>query len=200
MIAPDLATLLCFIFTDANIARNALKKALREATDNSFNRITVDGCMSTNDSVILLANAAAGNRLISGGKDLQAFAQVLQAVCQYLAILVVHDAEGATKFIRINVKGAATEKEAKGIALSIANSALVKTAAFASSANIKGRIVAACGASSAKIDESALKIKYLPLHKKDIAIKVSVGRGKGSAVIYTSDLSYEYVKINAEYN
>ena len=200
MISPNLATLLCFIFTDADIAQAALKKALRQAVDQSFNRITVDGCMSTNDSVMLLANAAAGNRLVSAGRDLKIFSRALAEVCRNLALAVVRDAEGATKFIRICVNGAAGEKEAKTVALQIANSALVKTAAFASSANIVGRIIAACGASGARIDEAALKVKYSLLHKRDIDIEVTVGSGRGAAVIYTSDLSYEYVKINAEYN
>jgi glutamate N-acetyltransferase/amino-acid N-acetyltransferase len=200
MIAPHMATMLVFILTDAVISQEALSGALKMAVDDSFNCITVDGCMSTNDTVILLANQAAGNEAVNSGKPFALFAKALTAVCLDLAKLVVRDGEGATKFIRIKVSQAQSRREAKKIALQIANSNLFKTAMFASSENVRGRIVASVGASGVRVKENKLKIKYSPLGKKEVDIDVSVGRGKESAVMYTSDLSYEYVKINAEYN
>ena len=200
MIAPNLATMLVFIFTDADISSGALKKALKIAAASSFNCITVDGCMSTNDMVILLANAEAKNKLIDTGKNFSVFSKALNTLCLKLAKMIVQDAEGATKFIQIKVENAKTSKEAKQVALSIANSNLFKTAIFASSKNILGRTVAAVGASGVDIKERGLKIKYSPLKKKEVSINISLGRGKHSVIVYTSDLTYEYVKINAEYN
>jgi len=200
MIAPNMATLLCFIFTDANITQSALDKALEIAVDNSFNRITVDGCMSTNDSVMTLANGEACNKLIDSGNNFIAFVKALELACLELAKMVVKDAEGATKFIQVKVSGAKNFKEAKTVALSIANSNLFKTAMFASSTNVLGRIVAAVGASGVDVKEKDLKISHGSLKKKEILLSVSLNRGQSQAVIYTSDLSYEYVKINAEYN
>jgi len=130
MIAPNMATLLCFIMTDANISKEALNQALKEAVNNSFNCITVDGCMSTNDTVMLLANGAAANTLIKGGRDLDLFREGLAKVCLELAKMIVRDAEGASKFIRIRVEGAKSVDAAKKVALSIANSNLFKTAVY----------------------------------------------------------------------
>ena len=207
MIAPDLvgakpacATMLVFIFTDAVITQRALDRAMDISVENSFNCITVDGCMSTNDTVILLANKAAENEPIDLGKNFGAFSKALNIVCLELAKMVVRDGEGATKFIRIKVDGARNYMEAKKIALNIANSSLFKTAMYASSPNIVGRIVASVGAAGIAIKEADLKIKYTLLKKADVDIEVSVGNGKSSALIYTSDLTHEYVKINAEYN
>jgi glutamate N-acetyltransferase/amino-acid N-acetyltransferase len=200
MIAPDIATLLCFIFTDANISKGAIKKALKIAVADSFNCITVDGCMSTNDMLILLANGAAGNSLIESGKNFSAFSEALNTVCLGLAKMVVQDAEGATKFIQIKVEKAANIAQAKHVALAIANYALFKAAMFASSKNIIGRTVAAIGASGVDVKEKDLKIRHSHLKKAAVSLKVSLGKGAASATIYTSDLSYEYVKINAEYN
>ncbi|MDD5432620.1 MAG: bifunctional glutamate N-acetyltransferase/amino-acid acetyltransferase ArgJ [Candidatus Omnitrophica bacterium] len=200
MISPNMATMLCFIFTDANIKQGALNAALKLAVDNSFNCITVDGCMSTNDSVMVLANGEAGNAEINGGENLKLFTKALSTVCLELAKMVVKDGEGATKFIQINVNKAQSVSEARSVAINIANSPLFKTAMFASSPNILGRIVAAVGASGAGVVEDKLEIKYSPLKKKEIRIDVILNKGKNSATVYTSDLSYEYVKINAEYN
>lgn len=207
MIAPDLAsgkpacaTMLVFIFTDAVITQRALGRALEISVVNSFNSITVDGCMSTNDTVIVLANKAAGNGAIGLERYFDSFSKALSLVCLELAKMIVRDGEGATKFIRIKVAGARNYMEAKKIALNIANSSLFKTAMYASSPNIAGRIVASVGAAGIAIKEKDLKIKYTPLNKKDVDIDVSVGRGKAGAVIYTSDLTPEYVKINAQYN
>lgn len=199
MIAPDMATMLAFIFTDANITRAALNKALKTAVGNSFNCITVDGCMSTNDSVIVLANGEAKNNTIIKGKRYDAFLLALNTVCLNLAKKIVDDAEGATKFIEIKVDNAKSCEEAKRAALSIANSNLFKTAVFGENPNF-GRIVAAVGACGIDVKEKDLKIKVSPLNKKNINVVVSLNKGNSKAVIYTSDLTPEYIKINAEYN
>ncbi len=199
MIAPNMATMLAFVLTDANITQKALDKALGKAVDNSFNCITVDGCMSTNDSVMLLANSAAGNRLIDADKGIHLFAQALQIVCLELAKMIVKDAEGASKFIEIKVDQAKTFYEARKIALSIANSNLFKAAIFGENPNF-GRIVAGVGASGVDVREKDLKMKVSPLNKKEIKVNISINRGKASATVYTSDLTPEYIKINAAYN
>jgi glutamate N-acetyltransferase/amino-acid N-acetyltransferase len=200
MIAPQMATMLAFIFTDAKITRRALSAALNSAVGNSFNCITVDGCMSTNDSVMLLANAQAANPLIAGGRSLELFTQGLNTVCLELAKMIVKDAEGATKFIRIQVKGAKSHEQAKRAALAIANSNLFKTAMFASSPNFLGRVVAAVGASGSNVKEEELKIKCSSLPSKEIELAVYLGKGRATATVYTSDLTCEYIKINAHYN
>lgn len=200
MIAPNMATMLCFIFTDANITQRALDLALTGAVAGSFNCITVDGCMSTSDSVMLLANGKAGNKLIDRGSDFTEFCAAINLVCLELAKMIVKDAEGATKFVRIHVKESRTYLEAKKIALSIANSNLFKTAIYASSLNVLGRIVASAGSAGVDLKEEDLKIEFSDLKKKNIDIEVSLLRGKSEAVIYTSDLTHEYIKINAEYN
>ncbi len=200
MIAPNMATMLVFILTDAHISRQALERSLSMAVDNTFNCITVDGCMSTNDTVILMANNQAGNKLIDLEKNFNIFSQGLDKICLELAKMVVSDGEGATKLIRLKVSAAKSYAEAKSIALAIANSNLFKTAMYASSTNILGRIVASVGSVGVDIKEEKLKIKYSSLVKKEVDIEVSLGRGNSSAVVYTSDLTHEYVKINAEYN
>lgn len=200
MISPRMATLLCFIFTDANITQAGLKRSLNEAVEYSFNRITVDGCMSTNDTVIALANKMAANSLIDSGANFAIFTSALKTVCLELAKMMVRDGEGATKLITIKVSQAKTAGEAKKIALAIANSNLFKTAIYAASKNIIGRIVAAVGQAGFKLKEEKLKIKYTDLKKKEVSVEVAVGRGKRSSVVYASDLTPEYVKINAQYN
>ncbi len=199
MIAPNMATLLVFIFSDANITKAAMGKALKYAVDNSFNCITVDGCMSTNDTVIALANGMAGNILIKESKNFVLFLKVLETVCLSLAQMVVRDAEGATKFIRIKVVKAKNKQEAKLAALAIANSNLFKTAVYGENPNF-GRIVSAVGACGIEVKEKDLKIKVGTLKKKEVNIEVSLGRGKSAVTVYTSDLTPEYIKINAEYN
>ncbi len=199
MIAPDLATMLCFILTDANITQNALNKALKIAVENSFNCITVDGCMSTNDSVMALTNGAARNTLIDTNKNFYSFTRALNIVCLELAKMIVRDAEGATKFIRIKIDKARNFAEARRIALSIANSSLFKSAIYGENPNF-GRIVAAVGASGVEVKEKDIKFKVSPLNKKEINVDVSIGRGHARAIVYTSDLTPQYIKINAEYN
>lgn len=199
MISPDMATLLVFILTDFDLSRPLLRNALKEAVDGSFNCITVDGCMSTNDSVILLANGAASGKRPSGKEGLKLFSKALNLLSLELAKMIVKDAEGATKFIEIKVAGAKDFNQARRAALSIANSSLFKTAVYGENPNF-GRIAAAVGASGVKASEKHLEIKVSPLRKKDITVNVALGAGKANAVVYTSDLTPEYIKINAEYN
>ena len=201
MIEPNMATMLGFVTTDANISLKMLKLALSRATDKSFNSITVDGCMSTNDMVTIHANGLAGNKkIVADGADFKKFYQALECVCVDLAKKIVVDGEGATKFITINIAGASSEKQAKKIAKAVANSPLVKTAAFGSNPNW-GRVGAAVGSLDIKgINERTMKISFSPFDKKEIAINVALKLGKAKATVYTCDLSYAYVKINGEYN
>lgn len=199
MIAPDMATMLCFIMTDAVINRKVLDQALTAAVNKSFNCISVDGCMSTNDTVLVLANGAAGNKIILKGKDLQGFAKALETVCLELAKMVVLDAEGATKFIQIDVDQAKNFPQAKKAALSVANSALFKTAVYGQNPNF-GRIAAAVGSSGIGIKEEQLKIKLGSLKGKFVKLQVSLAAGQAKCRVFTSDLSPEYIKINAAYN
>lgn len=199
MIAPDMATMLAFIFTDASITQRALDIALRKSADSSFNCITVDGCMSTNDSVMVLANGAAGNPEIALNKNFKLFLNALNTVCLELAKMIVKDAEGASKFIQICVDKARGFEQARKIAMCIANSNLLKCALYGENPNF-GRIVAAVGASGVSLKEEDLRIKVSPLNKKEIYICVSVNRGKDRATVYTSDLTPKYIKINAAYN
>lgn len=200
MIQPDLATMLCFILTDALISPLALKRALREAISDSFNSITVDGCMSTNDMVLILANGLAKNRLINlRDKNFLLFSKALKNLCLEIAKDIVRDAEGATKFIKITVKGADSKEKAKKIALSIANSNLFKSAMYGEDKNL-GRIVSAIGQSRVDVSEEDIKIRISDLKKDEIDLEVLVGKRKGIATVYTSDLTPEYVKINARYS
>jgi len=199
MIAPDMATMLCFIATDASITRQALDKALKSAVAGSFNCITVDGCMSTNDSVLIMANAAAANPVIGTGRDYMNFTRALEAVCLELARMIVRDAEGATKFITITAHEARDTREARTAALAIANSSLFKCAMYGENPNF-GRVVAAVGAAGIQVKEKDFKVKLGSLSTKDIAVGVWLGRGRAEATVYTSDLTPAYVKINAEYS
>ena len=199
MISPNLATMLCFILTDARITEGALNKALEISVGGSFNCITVDGCMSTNDTVMILANGESHNSLIDRHKHFNLFLKSLNIVCRELAQMIIKDAEGASKFICIKVKGAKNFPQARQAALSVANSNLFKTAIYGQNPNF-GRIVASVGASGINIAEDGLKIKVSPLHKKEINVEISLNRGNAAATVYTADLTPEYIKINAEYN
>jgi glutamate N-acetyltransferase/amino-acid N-acetyltransferase len=161
--------------------------------------MTIDGCMSTNDTVILMANACAGNKLITEKDNFKPFSEALEMICLELAKLMAQDGEGASKLIEIRVKGARNDIQAKSAALAVANSNLFKTAIYGENPNF-GRVVAAVGASSAEVKEEKLKIKLSPLNKKEVWVDVDLGLGKGGCVIYTSDLTPEYIKINAAYN
>jgi glutamate N-acetyltransferase/amino-acid N-acetyltransferase len=200
MIAPNMATMLGFILTDAAITQRALDKALTHAVERSFNCISVDNCMSTNDTVITLANGLAGNARIDGGKGLAEFTALLHDVCLALAQMIARDGEGATKFITIKVSGAKNFAEARTIGLAVAKSDLFKTAIYGESPNFFGRVIAAVGTSQASIDVRAIKIKASPLQKKDITVTLSVGAGHAQATVYTCDLTHGYIKINTEYN
>lgn len=199
MIMPQMATMLCFITTDAAIEYPALKEALREAVGGSFNAISIDGCMSTNDSVIILANGLAGNRILKAGqKDFLKFKSALKQVCGRLAAMIVSDAEGATKFITIAVSGARNGSQAKKTALAIANSNLFKAAVYGENRNL-GRIVAAVGAAQVEAGKQ-IGIQCSSLKKRRVNVKVDLRVGAGKATVLTSDLTPEYVKINAGYN
>ena len=201
MIAPKMkqATMLSFIMTDAAIASRALKKALNEAMDSSFNSISVDGCMSTNDMVLVLANGLAGNKAINQGSSFGKFKRALTEVSLDLAKQIVEDGEGASKFIEVKVSGAKSDEQARKGAFAIANSVLFKTAMYGANPNW-GRVISALGQASIEIKEEKIKIKSSSLKKKNIVVSVNLGVGKSAASVFTSDLTPKYVKINAEYN
>ena len=221
MIAPDMATMLAFIATDAALPQPFLAALLADATDRSFNAITVDSDTSTNDSVYLMASGAAANAEVAAADDpaLDGFRDALDRVMQDLARHIVRDGEGATKFITIAVTGAANDRAAHGIGMSIANAPLVKTAIAGEDANW-GRIVMAVGKSGAGIDQSRLDISMggvliaaagarlddydeapVAAHMKgeEIDIAVKVGEGAGAARVWTCDLTHGYISINADY-
>ena len=220
MICPNMATMLAFITTDAAITPEMLQKCLSHSTDISFNCLTVDGDTSTNDSVLILANGAAGNKPISSpGADLDAFQRALDAVTISLAKQIAADGEGATKSIEITVEGAGSYEDCREIAKTIANSPLVKTAMFGCDPNW-GRILAAAGRAGVDFDPKAVSLslgdillvkggepvesheeeahEYLKGH--DIAVNLRVGKEKWGATVWTCDFSYDYVRINAEYH
>lgn len=200
MISPKVSTMLCFITTDALITIEALKYTLAAAADKSFNNITVDGCMSTNDTVFIMANGLAKNPCISlRDKSFSLFSEGLNYVCLEMAKSIVRDAEGATKFIEINVDGARDDAMAREIGLSVANSNLFKTAVYGESPNW-GRIIAAVGSLGLKMRQDDIKIKFSSFRKKYVKIDIILRMGKAGSRIYTSDLTPEYIKINAEYN
>jgi len=200
MIEPNMATMLAFITTDAAVNAMILQKVLKEAVEPSFNSITVDGCMSTNDMVTLTANGLAKNLPIkTAGKDYRLFSEALTHVCMDLAKKIVRDGEGATKFIEIGIKGARDYRQAKSAAMKIANSNLVKTAAYGSNPNW-GRVGAAVGSLGFNVTEETLKIHFSSFKKKNIRIEVDLNLGKTGATVYTSDLSLDYVRINGKYN
>lgn len=221
MIAPDMATMLGYIFTDADVAPAFLQEALERANAATFSCITVDGDTSTSDTVMVFATGKAGNARIAGwdspGAD--AFAAALHDVCRTLAQLVVRDGEGAQKFITIRVSGAASDASARAIGLAIANSPLVKTAIAGEDANW-GRVVMAVGKAGEPADRDKLSIAFggiwtardgLPvegydeapvaahLKGEEIDIAVDLGLGEGRATVWTCDLTHGYIAINADY-
>lgn len=220
MICPNMATMLCFITTDAVIEAGVLKQALASAAECSFNSLTVDGDMSTNDSVIVLANGASGCEPIrADGPGYRVFEQALAAVCLSLAREIARDGEGATKYVEVRVVNAATHEDAKSAAMTVANSPLVKTAIFGEDPNW-GRVLCAAGRSSARIvpERTSLffgevkivengeplpvgaEIARSPMLARDLVITIDLGLGDASATALTCDFSYDYVKINAEYH
>lgn len=220
MIEPNMATLLTYVMTDALIDAKALNTVFRQAIDSTFNTISVDGCMSTNDTAIILANGLAGNNPLEKAQArLQRFRDMLSDVLMELACAVVKDGEGATKFISVMVEGAKSRSDARKVAYSIANSNLVKTAFFGEDPNW-GRIIAALGASGVPLEKEKVSLsigdlqvfsqdapanislnKLKGIFQKDrIDVHVQLGSGDKSYCVYTSDLSYDYVKINADYS
>ncbi len=219
MIHPNMATMLGFVTTDAAIDQALLQQAVKRAADISFNRVTVDGDTSTNDSLFVLANGKAGNtKICAEGPEYDAFCAGLEAVCLELAKMLARDGEGATKLVEIRVEGANSEAAAVQVGKTIATSSLVKTAIFGEDANW-GRILAAAGYSGVAIQPELVDI-YLGdllvcsggtglvfdeekakaiLSKKEITIIVKLGQGNASAAVWTCDLTYDYVKINGSY-
>lgn len=194
------ATMLCFIATDAAITSAALKQALNKAVDKSYNCISVDGCTSTNDTVIILANAEAKNTCIDKkSKYFSKFSSALNYVCLQLAKQIVRDAEGATKFVKIKVSGARNTSEAKEIGFSIANSLLFKTAVYGQDPNW-GRIVQAIGVTRVAINPQRLKINFSSFKKKNVCVNINLNAGSQEATVYTCDLTPEYIRINTKYN
>lgn len=221
MIHPNMATMLTFLTTDAAIAPDVLKRAVKAAADKSFNMVVVDGDTSTNDSMIVLANGLAENEIILSEEhpDYPVFFEALLACAQDLAKMIARDGEGATKFLEVNVTGAATWAEAKTAAMAIAKSPLVKTAFFGKDPNW-GRIVCAAGYSGAQMEPDKVNLEIggvrlvengmncnVPLEslkdimeQHDISMKIDLGAGSEEATVWTCDFSYEYVKINGEYH
>ena len=217
MIAPNLATMLSVVTTDAAMAPAPLKEILVDAVDRTFNCITVDGDMSTNDTVILLANGLAGTRADSDKLRERLYTGV-ERVCRDLAQAIARDGEGATKLIAIRVDGARTEKEARRVGLAVANSNLVKTAVFGRDPNW-GRILCATGYSGVDLDPDRVEVKLcgtaiygggagLDIDVKELAkameadeipIEIDLSMGSSTAEIFTCDLTYDYVRLNAEY-
>ncbi len=220
MIMPNMATMLAFIVTDAAVDPAWLRTIFAAGVERSFNAITVDGDTSTNDTALIMANGAAGNPVLSAGSDGAAdFVRFLDEVLLALAKLIVKDGEGATKFVEITVKGALTDVDAKRAAMAVANSCLVKTAFFGQDANW-GRIFAAVGYSGAEVDPDQAELFFDDvqmvrngvfvggdaeargtevLKQKEFSVTVDLHLGAGKSTVYTSDLSYDYVKINADY-
>ncbi len=219
MIAPDMATMLSFVFTDATIPEDLLQKQLKKAADQTFNCITVDSDTSTSDTLLLAATGQVDHQPVKNEKELKSFQSALQTVLTDLATKVVKDGEGASKFITVDITGAASAKSARTIGMAVANSPLVKTAIAGEDANW-GRVVMAVGKAGEKADRDRLSIamgettivtrgKLNPnydeavvtkhLKGTDITIKVDVGVGKGKARVWTCDLTHDYISINADY-
>ncbi len=220
MIEPNMATMLAYVMTDAAIEREALDAVFRQSIGCSFNAISVDGCMSTNDTALILANGAAGNPPIRhGSRHLGRFGEVLASLLAELARGLVRDGEGATKVIEITVEEAKTVRDARRIAYAIANSNLVKTAFFGGDPNW-GRIISAAGSVGIDlpVDRVRLFFEDIPLFacgagvqgheaelaaimkQNDIRLRIGLGMGERSWTICTSDLTFDYVKINAHYH
>lgn len=219
MIAPNMATMICILTTDACIAREPLSELLLQAVGVSFNCMCVDNDMSTSDTVLCFANGQSGApTLIPGSDDFQAFASALTEVCRHMAKWLVRDGEGATKFVEIAVSGTATDDEAKTIARTVAVSQLCKTAFFGQDPNW-GRFACAAGYAGVPFDPNRLAIRLgdvqvvlggmaadykeadaaAVMQRPEFRIQIEVGDGPGSAEFWTSDLSHDYVTINADY-
>ena len=220
MIHPAMATMLGYLTTDAAITRTALQRALTQAVDDSFNCISVDGDTSTNDTVLCLANGLAGNRPITEGTSaFRQFVRLLTEACQPLALAICRDGEGVTKVVKIEVEGAGTTLQARQVANTIGTSNLVKTALFGEDANW-GRVMAAIGRAGVTMDPAKINVSFggVPMvrngiglgpaaerriakvfHRKEFTIQVKLGQGRHRSHLWTTDLSYDYVRINASY-
>jgi glutamate N-acetyltransferase/amino-acid N-acetyltransferase len=220
MIHPNLATMLAYLTTDAAITPSALQQALTSAVGRSFNCITIDGDTSTNDTVLCLANGLAKNSLIrQGTRQYRRFERLLIEASQELALAVCRDGEGVTKVVKVVVSGAPTAAAAKRVAATIATSNLVKTALFGEDANW-GRVMGAIGRSGVPIDPDKLEVRFdnvvmvkrgmgtglvaerkiaRVFKQKEFTISVNLGQGRAQAHMWTTDLSYDYVRINASY-
>src|SRR5438552_4407215 len=220
LIHPDMATMLAYLVTDAHISRAMLQRALHMAMAQSFNRLPLDGDTSTNDMVLCLANGLAGNQSFSmTGSDGRRFQELLNTVCQDLAKMIARDGEGATKFVELRVTGARTETDALRVANTVATSSLVKTAWCGQDSNW-GRIMAAIGRAGVTIEENRVAISYgdipvvqrgiglgqaaeaqanVVLKQREFTLTVHLGQGRAAATVWTSDLTLDYVKINASY-
>ena len=219
MIHPDLATMLCFLTTDADVEVNFLKKSLREAVDVSFNMLSVDGDNSTNDTVLIMANGGAGGeKITAGNRQARIFGKALEKVCLHLTKEIARDGEGATKLIEITVCGAASDTEARAAARTIVSSSLVKAAVHGSDPNW-GRVVAAAGRSGAELVTDKLELEIggirvvnggepVPYDKEkvvkhmdgqEVLMKLDLHLGNGKATAWGCDLSEEYVTINSDY-
>lgn len=221
MIRPDMATMLCFVVTDAQIVFTSLKEAVKTGVESSFNQITVDGDTSTNDTVLVMANGSAGNNWIDedNPEGYEIFSNALHAIFKELARKIIKDGEGATKLITVRVTGARTSECAVKAAQTIANSALVKTAFFGEDANW-GRIIAALGRSGCRFKPDRVCISFdqvimvkdgigqgdkaeaeasQVMQKEEFAVNVELHDGMETSEVLTCDLSYDYVKINADY-
>jgi len=217
MIQPNMATMLAFLTTDAPLSAAGADEALRSAVDVTFNRVTVDSDTSTNDMCLLLANGE-GEQIGVDSEAFEAIADAVEHVCRELARMVARDGEGATKLVTVTVRGAATPEDAKTVAFSVANSPLVKTAIFGKDANW-GRVAMAVGKADAEIDSSRLEIVFAgittcregtavpfdeeaaaeALSADEIDIEVGLYVGECETVVWTCDLSYDYVRINGDY-
>jgi len=220
MIQPNMATMLTYTMTDAAIETECLRKAFKYAADRSFNAITVDGCMSTNDTALILANGMAGNKPIKGGtKAYRQFCDALIRVTAPLATSIVRDGEGATKVIEVVIEDAASVSEAKKIAYAVANANLVKAAFFGGDPNW-GRIISAAGSIGIPLPVNHVQLYFEDIlifddgkgltgketrlqeimARDQIRIKLKLGRGRKTWRIFASDLTFEYVKINSHYH
>ena len=222
MIRPDMATMLAFVATDLSVPQSTLQQALQIAVGRSFNRVTVDGDTSTNDACMLVATGASNAEplLMLESEDGRSFQRALTSLLQYLAQALIRDGEGATKFVSIRVGQAASSAEALEVAYTVAHSPLVKTALYASDPNW-GRILAAVGRADVEsLDINRLRIwlddvciveqggcapgyeesrGQAVMDQQEIVIRIELGAGSVSETVWTSDLSHDYVKINAEY-
>ena len=223
MIHPNMATMLCFVTTDAAISAEMLQKAVKDAADKTFNMISIDGDTSTNDTLSVMASGLAGNDEITAeGEDYDVFVEALTAVCRGLSKMMAKDGEGATKLLTCKVTGAKTEKDAKGVAKSVICSSLLKAAMFGADANW-GRVLCAIGYAGCDVDVHKVDVSFASkagtidvckngagidfseeiaktvLTEDEVEILVALNDGEGTAEAYGCDLTYEYVKINGDY-